>query len=666
MNDDLAVRLERLAPWQRQWLAASLAADPAAAGASSRLVAWVVPEADREPGLGDLRAYLGARLPDYMVPQQFIAADMLPRGPGGKVDRAVLGAQTSRVDAPPREPQAAASGVEAILADIWADVLGLEYVGVDENFFELGGDSLLSIRILSRARRAGLALSPEAFFAHPTVAAQARQTSDVGAGTRSAPATGDLPLTPIAHWFFERTPVDPGHWNQCFEWRLDAAVTPAIVASTLRELLRQHDALRLGFVSEANGWRARLAAPDAEAPLTVVDSAAALRGDELEQEVERLAWACNSGIDLARGPMLRATLVRTAPDLEDRLLVAMHHLGTDALSWRILAEDLETLCQQLVAERPMSLPAPTASFKLWSQRLVEFAQSEAVRRQVGYWHSAVTAATAQLPVDHVRPPHANRCETAASIRLRLGPKESAQLGAQSLARRGAHAVEALLAALTVAIGAWRGHEALLIDIEGHGREALFGDLDVSRTVGWFTSVYPFVLRPGRDVGASLEDVLSRLRSVPMHGMGFGLLRHLNADPALGDRLLKVARPQLLLNYLGSIDAAPAAADLLTLAREWREPARSPRGLRAYAIEINAWVSAGQLEIDWQYSRELHREETMRSCVNACADALREIAASSRERPAVEPTAQDFPLAQLDPGEFARLSGLLDDGTEDST
>jgi non-ribosomal peptide synthase protein (TIGR01720 family) len=661
MNDDLATRLAKLAPWQCQLLATALAHDPSAQPRASRLLAWIVPEADHTPTLASLRALLGAQLPDYMVPQQFIAADSLPRARSGKVDRAALRAHASGVGTAQRELQQAANGEEAVLADIWADVLGLDYVGVDEDFFELGGDSLLSIRILSRARRAGLALSPETFFAHPTVAAQARLASKAAAATTTstAHASGDLPLTPISHWFFERTPVDPAHWNQCFEWQLDEAISAELVDRALRALLRHHDALRLCFTAVSDSWQARISEPD-DAPPLVIAEVGHLRGRDLDREWERLATTCNTAIDLARAPLLRATLIMTAPGSANRLLIAVHHLGVDALSWRVLAEDLETAFRQLIGKRAISLPAPTASFQLWSQRLVEYAQTAAVCKQIDYWQTAVTRGVNQLPVDYENPPEANRWATAASVRLALGPHESAALGGQTMARRGAHVVEALLGALTVAMGRWRGEQPLMIDIEGHGRESLFDDLDVSRMLGWCTCVYPFLLEPGRDLIATVEDVVRRLRQVPQGGIGYGLLRYLNRDPAINGRLAKAPHSQLVFNYLGAIDAITEPGDRLTRSREVRAQARSARGLRAYAIEINAWFEAGLLQVDWQYSDALHRAPTVQSMVDAFSRALQDIVASGWVHRSSQPSAEDFPLAQLDESEFARLLGMLDE------
>ncbi len=659
-TNELTARVEKLAPWQRQWLAAALARDHVQKDGKQRLVAWMVPVPDREPALADLRSFVGAQLPDYMVPHQFIVADALPRATSGKLDRAALGFQAACVGGAQREPQAAASGDEAVLADIWADVLGLEYVGVDENFFELGGDSLLSIRILSRARRAGLAISPEHFFAHPTVAAQARLVDRTQRAAAADAPGGALPLTPISHWFFERIPVDRGHWNQCFEWQLDAAVTPAMLRDALSGVLRHHDALRLQFTNAGDEWQPQIGASDAAAPLTVAD-VGGLRGAALDEALERLALACNTAIDLARGPMLHATLARTDGGAAHRLLLAVHHLAIDALSWRVLVEDLDTALTQQLAQRPVGLPAPSASFSAWSRQLVAAAQSTPIRQQFDYWQQALTHGDHRLPLDHDHVAAANSCTSAQSIRLQLDAETSAQLGARSMARGGSRLVEALLCALTVSMGLWRGDQALMVDVEGHGREPLSDDLDLSRMVGWCTCVYPFLLQPQGGLQATLDDVGRRFRAIPNGGVGYGLLRYLSADPAVRASMAGARHAQLVFNYLGPLDMSTSHGGSLKQVRERRTHARSAHGQRAYAIEVNAWLEGGQLVIDWQFSTALHRPETIQARVDDFAACLRSIADTQSQREPDRPSARDFPLADLDEAEFARLAGLLGEG-----
>ncbi|MGQ0717555.1 MAG: amino acid adenylation domain-containing protein, partial [Pseudonocardiales bacterium] len=341
----------------------------------SRLVAYVVlaPGVVPDTASRTLRGFLRQSLPDYMVPSAFVALGALPLNPNGKVDRGALPAPdwwraAGRDYVPPR------TDVERALTEIWAEMLGVERVGIEDNFFELGGDSILSIQVVSRARQAGLRLTSQGIFLHPTIASLATEVAVVAPETvEQGPVTGEVPLTPIQRWFFESDPLRPEHFNQALTFELVESVQETALRSALAAVIEHHDGLRMRFEHRSGGsgtfeWR------QANAPVGPVDvlrchdlSGVDAAGQQMamEQVVERV----HAGFDLAGGPLLRAVLFDVGAGRRPVLLVAVHHLVVDGVSWRILLEDLDTAYRQAVRGESVRLDAKTTSFRDWALRL---------------------------------------------------------------------------------------------------------------------------------------------------------------------------------------------------------------------------------------------------------------------------------------------------------
>ncbi|MCP4663254.1 MAG: amino acid adenylation domain-containing protein, partial [bacterium] len=327
-----------------------------------RLVAYVVP-AGEAPAAGELRSFLKARLPEYMVPAIFATLEELPHSPSGKVDRTALSrralpsaARPEAAFAPPRTPS------EQTLAAIWSQVLGIERAGIHDNFFELGGDSILSIQIVARARRAGVGITPRQLFQHQTIAElAANAVAGVEVAAEQGPVSGPVPLTPIQRWFFEQEVEQPWHWNQAVLLGVAQRLDGAILAGALERLLAHHDALRLRFARDASGWRQEMALPGDSVPLLRVDLSALVEA-EGRDAVAAAATRAQASLDLERGPLLRAVYFELGSGTTGLLLWVIHHLAVDAVSWRVLLEDLETAYDALRRGEEPILPAKTTSF----------------------------------------------------------------------------------------------------------------------------------------------------------------------------------------------------------------------------------------------------------------------------------------------------------------
>ena len=481
----------------------------------------------------------------------FVALEELPLTPNGKLDRKALPA--------PDLSAAAAAGyvaprtdAEAVLAAIWAEVLGVERVGVEDNFFELGGDSILSIQVVSRARQAGFGLMPRDLFLHRTVASLAANVTDGGQEpAEQGPVTGAVPLTPIQHWFFETQPVHPEHFDQSVTLELAGDVEEAALEAALAALAEHHDALRMRFELVDGSWRQHNA-PVEPVMLLARHDLSAVGGDERAAAMDRLASDLHASFDLGRGPLLRAALFDLGAQARPLLLIAVHHLVVDGVSWRILLEDLDTAYRQAAGGDEIDLGPKTTSFRDWALALGEHAGSGGLDDELGYWQGVTKGCEAALPVDAGG---ANTIASTRSVTVALDAEHTRALLADVPGVYRTEINDVLLAALGRVLHRWTGRQRVLVELEGHGREELLDGVDLSRTVGWFTTMFPvgLDLASGGGWGATLKSVKEQLRAVPHRGLGYGALRYLAHETPAAAELARGPRPQVSFNYLGQFD-----------------------------------------------------------------------------------------------------------------
>ncbi len=568
-----------------------------------RLVVYHRLSEGAEPPARELRAFLGKQLPDYMIPAAFVPLETWPLTPNGKVDRGALPDPAEACLGRSETYVAPRDWTEETLTAIWAELLRVERVGVHDNFFELGGDSILSIQMATRAGQAGLTLTPRQVFQHQTVAELA-QVAGTAPKVRAEQGvvSGPVPLTPIQRWFFEHQLPRPAHWNQAVMVELPERLEPAGLKEALSALLAHHDGLRLRYRQTSDGWQQVNAAPGDPAPFESVDLGP-VPPDEQPARLEAKVAEAQASLDLVGGPLTRLIYVDLGEGEPARLFWTVHHLAVDGVSWRILIHDLLTAYHQLVEGGPVSLPAKTTSFKAWAERLGQYAQSAEVAAQADYWLDPARQQVAPLPRDGDGP---NLEGDTQIVSLNLGRDETQFLLHQVPASGRARVDEALIAPLVQTLVEWSGESKWLLDLEGHGREPLFEDVDLSCTVGWFTTLFPVLL----DMGSAqrpetrLERVVAQLRAVPGRGLGYGLLRYLREDPQLAPRLAGLPQAQVNFNYLGQFLMGD-----LALAPESVEPLRDPCAPRRYLIEVDAQIVAERLRVDWVYSPAVHEPET---------------------------------------------------------
>ncbi|HEU4328582.1 MAG TPA: amino acid adenylation domain-containing protein [Roseiflexaceae bacterium] len=611
------------------------------AGAAKRLVAYVVPAAETGAALPqELRAFLAERLPEYMLPSAVVVLAQMPVNANGKVDRKALPAPDADLSAAiafvaPR------TEVERLLADLWSQTLGRAQVGIHDNFFALGGDSILSIQVIARANQAGLRITPKQMFQHQTIAELAPVVAAAAPAPEAdqSPVTGALPLTPIQRFFFEQELPDRHHWNQSLLLTPAEPLDPAALEGALARLLEHHDALRLRFRYAPGGWRQEIVAPGERPNLTLVDLAG-LSPAAQRRLIDQTAAALHTGLDIERGPLLRAALFADGPR-PGRLLLVIHHLAVDGVSWRILMDDLERAYRQLRAGTQPELPPKTLSLKAWAEYLAQTASSAAIGRELPFWRGLLRDAPARLPRDHTN--GANSVAMAERVSVELDVEQTRALLHDVPRAYNTQINDALLSALALAFAEWTGGPRLLIDLEGHGRLAPDEQIDLSRTVGWFTALYPVLLETASGPLATLRAVKEQLRRTPGHGLGYGLLRYLSAD---GAPLGTLPQPEVVFNYLGQIDSALPQDSLFVAIDDDSGPNQSPRGQRRHLLEINGQVSGGRLRLDWWYSGQIHRRETIGALAGRYIAALAAIIDGCRAPSLAGWTPSDFPLARL--------------------
>ena len=625
------------------------------APSDKRLVAYLLPaDSEARPPVSELRAHLQAKLPQYMVPTAFVEVQAWPLTPNGKIDRRALPAPERVRPQQGRAFEEPMTAAEHLLADIWSQLLGLDKVGIHDNFFELGGDSILGLRVIARANEMGLHFTPKQLFQYQTIAQLAAEAGLVS--NRQAEqdiVTGPVPLTPIQHWFFEQQLPDLHHWNQAVLLEVQHELDPGLLEQALQALLVHHDALRLRFQPIGSQWQQRNSRPGEQITLTTVDLT---RVPEAEQgsAMEKAATELHASLNITEGPLIRVALLRLGAAKTSRLLIVIHHLAVDIVSWQILLEDLETAYQQLRSSQTVQLPAKTTSFKQWAQQLEEYAQSEQLQQEFDYWLSRAWTSIGRFPVDH--PAGLNTEDSACTVSLALSAQETQALLQQVPKRYHTQANDALLTALVLAYSRWTGERSLLIDLEGHGREDIAEGVDLSRTVGWFTAIAPVILKLSDTggPGESLKAVKEQLRAIPRGGMGYGLLRYLSRDGNIVEQMRLLPRSEVIFNYHGRSAQALSPDTLFRVAPESSGPAHSLQGRRSHLLDVEVTLEEDCLYIHWGYSQNLHARSSIERLAQMYKEALQSLIDHCQSPEAGGYTPSDFPEADLSQEELDRL------------
>ncbi|MBY0596200.1 non-ribosomal peptide synthetase [Bacillus bingmayongensis] len=573
-----------------------------------RLVAYVVGDGN----VGEWREYLKAKLPSYMVPSGFVTMEAIPLTANGKVDRESLPMPDEKqINS---ECVAPRNSNEKILATIWKQVLGVKKVGIYDNFFEIGGDSILSIQIISQASQVGLKLTPKQMFECPTIAELAQVAIETqGVQAEQGIVTGDVPLTPIQYWFFEQEHPRPEHWNQSMLLRVKERLDVKLLEGAILNLLKHHDALRFRYEQLPNGtWRQRNEGTNEQSVLHVIKRKKA--NEQVWNKIIQEEMNINqASFNLVTGPLMRVVYFEDTLTGNDLLFWVIHHLVVDGVSWRILLEDLQAVYNQMKQDQEVSLPAKSTSFKEWSERLQTYSDSGISKEVQNYWNEQVEKETMKIPMDY--PIQETTEESIDQVTRTLGVKETHTLLQEVPVTHKTRINEVLLAALGQAIVDCTNQKTVSIHLEGHGREEMIEGIDLSRTVGWFTSIYPVHLnfQGTKTPIEGLKVVKNQLRQIPNRGVDYGILRYLKKE------LLPFyqQKPSISFNYLGQFDQVFSKESLFIQETGFTFLDHAPDSKPSHLIEVIGMVKDEKLHFVWMYSRE----QFSRLKIQAIADGM---------------------------------------------
>ncbi|MDP1787400.1 amino acid adenylation domain-containing protein [Nitrosomonas sp.] len=610
----------------------------------AKLVAYIALHAGNTVDTAELRGSLGKSLPDYMIPSAIVVLESLPLNANGKVDRQLL-----------PEPEFAGVGgyevpqgeVEERLAAIWKEVLGIGQVGRNDNFFELGGDSILSLQIVTKARRAGWKITPRQLFERQTVAALASIAKPLEEIVKTIPAQHDLPditvpipMLPIQLDFFTQAISRREHWNQAVLLKSRQPLQAMWLDQALKAVVQHHNVLHFCYREQTQGqWQQMATESNMQAVLWVRQA----------EDAEQLLALCNDAqrsLNLQQGSLLRAMLVDMA-DQTQRLLLVAHHLVIDGVSWRILIEDLEIAYHQAKNHETINLPEVTTGYPVWTQRLQQYSDCHAI--EFAYWQSQVNVPVS-LPCDF--PKGSNSTFNHTRITAKLDQAQTQALLKDAPAAYRTQVNDLLLAALGSALCQWSGHQKILVDLEGHGREDLYPDIDLSRTIGWFTALFPVILHPSGDLPQRIKHIKESLRQIPNKGLGYGLFKYYGTA-AQRQIIHCLPKAQVVFNYLGQFDTSFGEQAPWMLADEAIGDLMDHEVTQQHDLSINSHIYNGELCLEINYSEARYAKTTIETFVESLLTELKAIIGHCR-RGVRGVTPSDFPLVQLTQDELDDL------------
>ncbi len=586
-----------------------------------------------------LRAALAQNLPTHMIPSFFVELPELPKLPNGKINRARLPAPdfTAEADRPTALPQTEA---EQLLATIWQERLGIENVDLHDNFFALGGDSILVLQIIAQVQQAGFSLTARILFQNPTIASLAPHLRAVAQKMNTLPSDQKIaiPLTPIQEWFFNLPLNHRHHWNQSFLFETPGPLDEELLAETLRILKKEHPALRANFQQEGARWNQTYQPWETNVPLKVIELPAEHWKTHLAEATQR----AQASFNLFQGHLWQVLYLKNKDDEAPirRLFISFHHLIIDGVSWRIFLTDFQLIYRQLREKGQAQLPPQTTPIPDWITTLPT--SSASAER----WKNIETSC-AETPLPCDLPNGSNLMGQAKTLTLALTPEETQTLLSEVPKHYRIEPEGLLLTALSRAVTRWTGHQGLALQRESHGRQDHKNSTsDLSRTIAWLTSLYP-VLLPAHcemEPDSALKSVKDTLQTLPDEGLSY---QH-------GTSSL----PKLRFNYLGQTDHVLGNDALFKRASEPSGQARHPEDEREVIFDINALVMDQKLMIHWIYSPQLHHPETLEKLGENFLSEIRTLSSFCLgEDSGAGYTESEFPQMDFAPGE---LDSLLDD------
>jgi amino acid adenylation domain-containing protein/non-ribosomal peptide synthase protein (TIGR01720 family) len=624
------------------------------------LCAFLVSGKDIDPG--ELREFLSRQLPLFQVPAHIVQMEKIPLTSNGKVDRKLLVAQDiESITDTGDEYDIPLGEVEEKLVEKWQEVLGIQKVRARDNFFEIGGDSIKAIQISARLKEYDLKLEIKDLFLNPTIKDLAPHVKKVGRDTYQGTVTGEIPLTPIQCWFFENNFTGSFHFNHAVMLCKEDGFDKDIIEKVFTKIVEHHDTLRIMFEKKENKIVQRnRGSQDILFHLQVLNMMENSR-ETIEKEIEKESNRLQRSISLDTGPLIKLGLFKTPGG--DHLLIIIHHLVVDGISWRILMEDFTTGCQQALNNEEIKFPYKTDSFKYWASRLVEYSGTGKALRELSYWQNIEEQKIPKLPRDHEIDEENKKQKDVENLYLELPEEDTICLLRDVNRAYNTEINDILLTALAISIKQWANTGKILISLEGHGRENIMEDVDISRTVGWFTSMYPVLFDMtccrDTDTAACIKSVKETLRKVPNKGVGYGILRYLTPQEKDKTSIFTFqSNPEISFNYLGQFqqDNEAGFAGLsgmktgegISPGKEWK-----------YAVDINGMIAGEKLSLTFTYNTCEYDRHTIQRLIDCYGSNLEEIIRHCSRKEESEFTPGDFTKHDMDIEELEDVLEMVD-------
>lgn len=571
-----------------------------------------------DPDVHQLRAALAAKLPAYMIPSHFIHIEAFTLNASGKIDKTALPLpddigqhERNGEEKPPSD------WVQLLILNAFSSILGKKHIGIYDNFFTLGGDSIKAIQLASRLASNGLDIGISLIYQHPNTAELAPLAVKRSTGVKLEQLTGNVPLTPIQSWFFETHVDDIHHFNQSVMLKSSEPLDADVVRKVLTGIIAHHDALRMSF-KRLDGNKV----VQQYEPVTVFPGLQLLdfRGiDGAMAEIGAHARRLEASLSLENGRLIKAAIYRTGDG--DRLFIAIAHLVVDMVSWRILLEDIAMAYEEVAAGRDLFFPQKTDSFKHWAEFLVSYAKSAELLDEIPYWSSLDASDLWPIPVDF----SSSINGTVSDIRRAMSSiseNDTGLLLSRAAAAYNTTAANLLITALLRALKLWCGIERAAIDMEWHGRGWITEAIDLSRTVGWFTALFPVIitLPPTNDPGVQIKYVKEALYRVPQKGMGYGIIKYVTPTELKRAMLIDI-KPKICFNYLGQFEQ-PSSGSRFTVDSAFNMPGSG--GTVLYDMDVNAYVSDGRLSVEVSMDGSRFKNETVQFVSQCYEKSLKEI------------------------------------------
>ncbi|MEA5616259.1 amino acid adenylation domain-containing protein [Cronbergia sp. UHCC 0137] len=583
-----------------------------------------------------LRLELAQILPDYMIPALFVSIDTWPLLPNGKIDINSLPDPEISEITTKEEYIAPQTENENILTQLWQQVLQVSRVGVHDNFFEMGGDSIIGLQIIAKARDLGFYFTPQDLFNYPQISDLATHVRKVDHQSSNLPIiqTGEIPLTPIQQWFFQQSLAHPEYWNQAILLDIKPQFNIARLQKAVNQIFKKHPVFRLKFQQIETGWLQKLDNNIQGVNLDIVDLTN-IPETQLAAQIQNLATKFQSQLNLETGNLFRAVYFQTPANTAEKLLLIIHHLIVDGVSWRVILQDL---AGNIANNTRQSLQKQGVSFPQWSHYLQQNIENANYQEDVNFWKNQ-TVDSFTLPLDFPEGIANNKENSATQIECNFTKAETEKLLFELPRTRKARIQEVLLTALAATVTGWTGKSEIVIALESHGRET---SLDIADAVGWFTSLFPCKLTTtNSDILDNLASIKTHLRNLPNNGFSYGIL---SQKPEYAEILPPI--PQgIIFNYLGQFDEQLSPDAPFTPAAEDTGISRHPENQRGFQLEITSLIVNSQLQMRFGFSKALHQEATIHNFVDNYQRCLRNLLTVSEEK-VVNFLPEDFPLANL--------------------